>query len=149
MSGGEPPTLPPLPTSEALFSPKNSPNLDTIGSPQPRSIASTQNQRSAVDDIVDIEAAYNEHGVVVRFKAIGAAPIMKQNFYKISDSNKFSTVIQFLRKECGLSNSNCPVFCYVNSAFAPSPDDSIGNLYKCYGTDGHVIVNYSTSVAWG
>ncbi|EOR01485.1 Ubiquitin-like protein ATG12 [Wallemia ichthyophaga EXF-994] len=168
MSGGEPPTLPPLPTSEALFSPKNSPNLDTIGSPQPRSIASTQNQRSAVDDIADIEAAYNEHGVigashraleayrrkegrkvVVRFKAIGAAPIMKQNFYKISDSNKFSTVIQFLRKECGLSNSNCPVFCYVNSAFAPSPDDSIGNLYKCYGTDGHVIVNYSTSVAWG
>lgn len=47
--------------------------------------------------------------VVVRFKAIGAAPIMKQNFYKISESNKFFTVIQFLRKECGLSNSNTPI----------------------------------------
>ncbi|TIA73256.1 hypothetical protein E3P91_01578 [Wallemia ichthyophaga] len=143
MSGGEPPTLPPLPTSEALFSPKNSPNLDTIGSPQPRSIASTQNQRSAVDDIADIEAAYNEHGV------IGASHRALEAYRRKEDSNKFSTVIQFLRKECGLSNSNCPVFCYVNSAFAPSPDDSIGNLYKCYGTDGHVIVNYSTSVAWG
>ncbi|TIA94606.1 hypothetical protein E3P96_04093 [Wallemia ichthyophaga] len=142
MSGGEPPTLPPLPTSEALFSPKNSPNLDTIGSPQPRSIASTQNQRSAVDDIVDIEAAYNEHGVIgASHRALEA--------YRRKEGRKFSTVIQFLRKECGLSNSNCPVFCYVNSAFAPSPDDSIGNLYKCYGTDGHVIVNYSTSVAWG
>lgn len=62
-SMSDPPTLPPLPTSEALFSPKNSPNLDTIGSPQPRSIASTQNQHSAVDDIADIEAAYKEHGV--------------------------------------------------------------------------------------
>lgn len=39
---------------------------------------------------------------------------MKQNYYKISDTNKFSTVIQFLRKECGLTNSSCPV---VSRAF--------------------------------
>lgn len=39
--------------------------------------------------------------VVVRFKAVGNAPIMKQNFYKITASNRFQTVIQFLRKELG------------------------------------------------
>lgn len=39
--------------------------------------------------------------VVVRFKAVGNAPIMKQNFYKITSSNRFQTVIQFLRKELG------------------------------------------------
>lgn len=37
--------------------------------------------------------------VVVRFKAVGNAPIMKQNFYKITASNRFQAVIQFLRKE--------------------------------------------------
>jgi ubiquitin-like protein ATG12 len=39
--------------------------------------------------------------VVVRFKAVGNAPIMKQNFYKITSSNRFQAVIQFLRKELG------------------------------------------------
>lgn len=37
--------------------------------------------------------------MVVRFKAVGNAPIMKQNFYKITASNRFQAVIQFLRKE--------------------------------------------------
>lgn len=37
--------------------------------------------------------------VIVRFKAVGNAPIMKQNFFKITSSNKFQAVIQFLRKE--------------------------------------------------
>lgn len=39
--------------------------------------------------------------VVVRFKAVGNAPIMKQNLYKITASNRFQAVIQFLRKELG------------------------------------------------
>jgi hypothetical protein len=33
---------------------------------------------------------------VVRFKATGNAPIMKQNFYKITASNQFRTVTAFL-----------------------------------------------------
>lgn len=44
--------------------------------------------------------------VVVRFKATGNAPIMKQNFYKISSSNQFRTVIAFLRKELGWKPSD-------------------------------------------
>jgi len=37
--------------------------------------------------------------VVVRFKAVGNAPIMKQNFFRVTVSNRFQAVIQFLRKE--------------------------------------------------
>lgn len=37
----------------------------------------------------------------MRFKAIGGAPIMKQNLYRITASNRFQAVIQFLRKEIG------------------------------------------------
>ena len=48
--------------------------------------------------------------VIVRFKAIGNAPIMKQNFYKITSSNRFQAVIQFLRKELGWQASE-PLVC--------------------------------------
>lgn len=33
-------------------------------------------------------------------------------------------------------------FTYINGAFAPAPDDPVMNLYKCFGTEGHLIVNY-------
>ncbi|KAJ7621116.1 putative ubiquitin-like modifier [Roridomyces roridus] len=86
--------------------------------------------------------------VVVRFKAVGNAPIMKQNFYKITASNRFQAVIQFLRKELGWKASD-PLFTYINLAFSPAPDDTVSNLFKSFCTDGHLIVNYSTTAAWG
>ncbi|KAM0789020.1 Ubiquitin-like protein [Microbotryomycetes sp. NB124-2] len=86
--------------------------------------------------------------VVVRFKATGNAPIMKQNFYKITASNKFQAVIAFLRKELGWKQSD-GLFLYINSSFSPAPDDTVANLYKCFATDGHLIVNYSSTQAWG
>ncbi|KAL8290019.1 hypothetical protein RQP46_002958 [Phenoliferia psychrophenolica] len=67
--------------------------------------------------------------VVVRFKATGNAPIMKQNFYKITASNRFQTVIAFLRKELGWKQSDA-LFLYINASFSPAPDDSVANLFK-------------------
>ncbi|KAI9465823.1 putative ubiquitin-like modifier [Lactarius psammicola] len=87
--------------------------------------------------------------VVVRFKAVGNAPIMKQNFFRVTVSNRFQAVIQFLRKELGWKTGE-PLFTYINLAFSPAPDDTISNLYrKSFATDGHLIVNYSTTAAWG
>ncbi|KAH9950719.1 APG12-domain-containing protein [Amylocystis lapponica] len=86
--------------------------------------------------------------VVVRFKAVGNAPIMRQNFYKITAANRFQAVIQFLRKELGWKAGD-PLFTYINLAFSPAPDDTVSNLYKSFATDGHLIVNYSTTAAWG
>jgi len=121
---------------------------------------------------------------------------MKQNFYKITSSNRFQAVIQFLRKELGwqageplvrlrlsifltpnltltlpfstFSTCNSIVICasqiryhavpivhlvlvdvhplkqftYINLSFSPAPDDTVANLFKACGTDGHLIVNY-------
>ncbi|KAG0252204.1 hypothetical protein BG011_007128 [Mortierella polycephala] len=86
--------------------------------------------------------------VIVRFRAIGNAPILKQNIFKITATNKFMAVIQFLRKELNYQQSD-PLFLYVNSAFSPAPDEIVNNLYKCFNTDGKLIVNYCTSPAWG
>ncbi|WAR54296.1 hypothetical protein PtB15_3B810 [Puccinia triticina] len=56
--------------------------------------------------------------VVVRFKATGSAPIMKQNFFKITSSNRFQAVIAFLRKELALKPTD-PV---VRSESSRLPD---------------------------
>ncbi|KAK0472817.1 APG12-domain-containing protein [Armillaria novae-zelandiae] len=105
--------------------------------------------------------------VIVRFKAVGNAPIMKQNFFKITSSNRFQAVIQFLRKELSWKAGE-PLHTYINLAFSPAPDDTVSNLFKVrlapppvvklqpltrnvqsFATDGHLIVNYSTTAAWG
>lgn len=39
--------------------------------------------------------------VVVRFKSIGAAPIMKNNVFKVTAGNKYATVVTFLRGQLG------------------------------------------------
>ncbi|CAG8521603.1 12605_t:CDS:2 [Dentiscutata heterogama] len=78
----------------------------------------------------------------------GNAPILKQPFFKITASNKFQVVIQFLRNQLNYKVSD-PLFLYVNSAFSPAPDEIVSNLHKCFSTDGHLIINYCTTAAWG
>ncbi|KAG9218945.1 hypothetical protein CCMSSC00406_0000941 [Pleurotus cornucopiae] len=89
--------------------------------------------------------------VPIRFKAVGNAPIMKENMYKITASSRFQAVIQFLRKQLGWKTgtplvSRCAPrqeftmlfgsfgfgfeFTYINLAFAPAPDDTVASLFK-------------------
>lgn len=110
-----------------------------------------QDSLDNIAEALDALEAYKKKDaskVVVRFKAVGNAPIMRQNFYKITASNRFQAVIQFLRKELGWKTGDA-LFTYINLAFSPAPDDTVSNLYKSFSTDGHLIVNYSTTAAWG
>ncbi|KAJ1505456.1 Ubiquitin-like protein [Coelomomyces lativittatus] len=56
--------------------------------------------------------------------------------------------MMFLRRELRLKKDGS-LFLYINQAFAPNPDEKLGNLYDCFGSDGHLIVNYCTTPAWG
>nr|KAF6439784.1 autophagy related 12 [Rousettus aegyptiacus] len=42
-----------------------------------------------------------------------------------------------------------PMFIYVNQSFAPSPDQEVGTLYECFGSDGKLVLHYCKSQAWG
>lgn len=44
--------------------------------------------------------------VVVRFKSIGSAPIMKNNVFKVTAGNRFQAVIVFLRSQLGLTQGD-------------------------------------------
>ncbi|GAA5892524.1 Atg12p [Sporobolomyces salmoneus] len=86
--------------------------------------------------------------IIVRFKATGNAPIMKQNLFKISSSHKFQAVHQFLRTQLNFKPAD-PLFLYINASFAPAPDELVSSLFASYGTEGQLIVNYSSTQAWG
>ncbi|RXG42093.1 hypothetical protein VDGE_10057 [Verticillium dahliae] len=69
--------------------------------------------------------------VVVSFKPIGSAPSLARSVFKISADQKFENIVQHLRKKLKVQSTDS-VFCYVNSAFAPSLDEVVGNLHGCF-----------------
>lgn len=73
--------------------------------------------------------AFKADKVVVKFKAVGSAPALTQDVCKISSARKFEEVVRYLRKKLRCADTD-GVFLYVNSAFAPSLDEVVGNLHQ-------------------
>lgn len=67
--------------------------------------------------------------ITIRLRSIGSAPMLKQQVYRISSEQKFSSLVKFIRRQLKVP-ANESIFCYINSAFAPSLDETIGNLYQ-------------------
>ncbi|KAK2796927.1 Ubiquitin-like protein [Emmonsiellopsis sp. PD_5] len=86
--------------------------------------------------------------VTVRFQPLPSAPILRNRVFKISASQKFETVVKFLRKKLDCKDTDS-VFCYVNSVFAPGLDEGVGGLFRCFKTDDQLIVAYSMTPAFG
>lgn len=86
--------------------------------------------------------------ITVRLLPVGSAPLLKQSVFKISSTQHFSAIVNFIRKRVGAKEGD-GVFCYVNSTFAPQPDEVVGNLWRCYRTAEELHVNYARMPAFG
>ncbi|KAL4971136.1 ubiquitin-like protein ATG12 [Aspergillus stella-maris] len=111
------------------------------------SVVLTSLPRDATQALADAEAV-DTGKVTVRFQPLASAPILKNRVFKISASQKFETVVKFLRKKLNCKDTDS-VFCYVNSVFAPGLDEGVGGLWRCFKTDDQLIVAYSTTPAFG
>lgn len=60
---------------------------------------------------------------------MGSAPILTKQVYKISASQRFETVVKFLRNKLRCREDES-VFLYVNSVFAPGLDEGVGALWE-------------------
>lgn len=151
-----------------LTTPASSNSPSASGSPAPA--ANPANEAYGLDSL----RKRDQFKVLVRFKGVGSAPVMKNNVFRISAFNKFLAVHVFLRRELGCKPAD-NLFLYINAAFSPALDDTVGNLFRVrpmptfwklcvqwrsagreadlyvqsFGTEGHLIVNYSTTPAWG
>jgi ubiquitin-like protein ATG12 len=97
-----------------MASASNDPNLLSPASPSghfPSSMNNTNTTSYPSQALTALETYKKKDSskVVVRFKAIGNAPIMKNNYFRITAFNRFQAVIQFLRKELGWKQSDALV----------------------------------------
>jgi ubiquitin-like protein ATG12 len=103
------------------------------------------------DATAALEAAgsFKTDKIVVRFKPVGSAPSLAQDVCKISATRRFEEVVRYLRKKLRCKETDS-VFLYVNSAFAPSLDEVVGNLHQCFkNSHGQLVVAYSLTPAFG
>ena len=80
--------------------------------------------------------------VTIRFYPVGSAPPLRQKVFKVSASQKFETVVNFLRKKLDCKSTDS-VFCYVNSVFAPGLDEGVGGLFRVSPDSSHFLEVFS------
>ncbi|XP_043193771.1 autophagy protein 12-like [Amphibalanus amphitrite] len=81
-------------------------------------------------------------------KAAGDAPIMRQRLWKVDPAQKVTWVIQFIKRYIRMEPEES-LFVYVSQAFSPAPDQTIGNLLECFGSEGKLVMHYCKTQAWG
>lgn len=83
--------------------------------------------------------------VIILLQAVGDAPILKQQKFRVSASESFAKLADILRQRTKKDR----VFLYLHQSFCPSLEETVGALYKAYGSEGKLVVNYATTPAWG
>ncbi|KAK0641114.1 ubiquitin-like autophagy protein Apg12-domain-containing protein [Cercophora newfieldiana] len=92
---------------------------------------------------------FPQEQVVVRFRAVGAAPPLRRDVVKVTSTHKFETIVAHLRKTLKVQETGS-VFLYINNTFAPALDEVVGNLWRCFkDSNGHLNVSYSMTPAFG
>ncbi|XP_054903620.1 ubiquitin-like protein ATG12 [Poeciliopsis prolifica] len=84
----------------------------------------------------------------VLLKAVGDAPIMKTKKWTVDRGRTVQSLAQFISRFLKL-DANEQLFIYVHQSFAPSPDQEVGVLFDCFGSDGKLVLHYCKSQAWG
>ncbi|KAI4463412.1 autophagy protein 12 [Holotrichia oblita] len=73
---------------------------------------------------------------------------MKHKKWSVEADKPIGWIIDFMRKYLKLDPQE-RLFLYINQTFAPSPDQTVRNLYDCYNTEGKLVLHYCKSQAWG
>lgn len=84
----------------------------------------------------------------VLLKAVGDTPIMKTKKWAVERGRTILSLSQFISRFLKIEGSE-QLFIYVNQSFAPSPDQEVGILFDCFGSDNKLVLHYCKSQAWG
>merc|ERR1719500_1654662 len=82
--------------------------------------------------------------VEVNFKAIGGAPVLKNQRFTIDGAKTFGELITFLKGS--LKMETLHVYCC--DAFEPMQDEYIADLKRCFGTGNKLNLSYSSAAAF-
>jgi ubiquitin-like protein ATG12 len=92
----------------------------------------------------------NDGKIVFYLKSAGGAPILKRKKWALSRSKTIGYLAEFLKKHLQLdSEQQKQLFLYVNQAFSPAIDTTIGAVNDCFHSDGTLVLHYTITPAWG
>ncbi|XP_076826624.1 ubiquitin-like protein ATG12 [Brachyhypopomus gauderio] len=104
--------------------------------------------QQSVTDTADTGSTGEKKKIDVLLKAVGDTPIMKTKKWAVERGRTVQSLSQFISRFLKLEPSE-QLFIYVNQSFAPSPDQEVGVLFECFGSDGKLVLHYCKSQAWG
>ncbi|KAM8927725.1 ubiquitin-like protein ATG12 [Pelodytes ibericus] len=84
----------------------------------------------------------------VLLKAVGDTPIMKNKKWTIEKTRTIQGLMDFIKKYLKLESSE-QMFLYFSLTFQPEPIFHLGLFFKCFGSDGRLVLHYCKSQAWG
>ncbi len=89
--------------------------------------------------------------VVFLLKAAGGAPILKKKKWELPRSKTMGHIVEFLKRYLQLDTQQQQqqLFLYVNQAFSPALDTTIGSVYDCFSSEGTLVLHYALTEAWG
>ncbi|TSR75290.1 Ubiquitin-like protein ATG12 [Bagarius yarrelli] len=122
-------------------------NAESPTEPQ-KEDTSTQHQQNVAADSGDTAKTEEKKKIDVLLKAVGDTPIMKTKKWAVEKGRTVQSLAQFISRFLKLEPSE-QLFIYVNQSFAPSPDQEVGALFDCFGSDGKLVLHYCKSQAWG
>ncbi|XP_029441182.1 ubiquitin-like protein ATG12 [Rhinatrema bivittatum] len=127
--------------------PPSLPSAD--GGPEsPEPLATTAVAAPALSPAAEELPGETKKKIDVLLKAVGDTPIMKTKKWTMERSRTIRGLMDFIKKFLKLDSAE-QLFIYVNQSFAPSPDQEMGTLYECFGSDGKLVLHYCKSQAWG
>lgn len=83
--------------------------------------------------------------VAIRLQPIGSTPLLKPQLLQVSRTQNIGAITKFLMRRLRLKSAHV----YVLSSFQPTPDESLGNLYDLFKTNGELILSYCEQIAYG
>ncbi|GJQ81491.1 hypothetical protein Trydic_g14646 [Trypoxylus dichotomus] len=113
-----------------------------------------ENAAEAVNSATDTNGSAKEaekgdkEKIDIYLRPTGNAPIMKHKKWSVEADKPIGRIMDFMRKYLKLDAEE-RLFLYINQTFAPSPDQTVRNLYDCYNTEGKLILHYCKTQAWG
>uniref|UniRef100_A0A7E4VZV5 Ubiquitin-like protein ATG12 n=1 Tax=Panagrellus redivivus TaxID=6233 RepID=A0A7E4VZV5_PANRE len=80
----------------------------------------------------------------------GDTPILKFKNFSVDEDRTIAWLLLFLRQALELKSEES-LYVFINQAFAPNPDHTIGNLHTCFAgsPDAKLVVHYGRTNAWG
>ncbi|CAG0903773.1 unnamed protein product [Cyprideis torosa] len=129
-------------------------NLDSAGQPitpeeSPNSeVDATAATVDALTIAAESSATTADNKIEVILKATGDVPILKRTKFKVEPDRPIYRVVEWIKGYLHLDKTQ-PLFVFVNQSFAPAQDQTVKNLFDCFGNGRNLTLYYSRVHAWG